>query len=576
MESSEKCVEDALRRVREYHQLSKHAPNRYAPGPGRLDWGSQPDPFRTFAGAPRIPLPLVADALNTTHQACYQSAGVVSPAPLDGRGVAALLELSLGLSAWKVYQHEQWPLRCNPSSGNLHPTEGYLVLPALPAPHNGTGPPLSAGVYHYASYDHQLELRWQPTDADIDSWQQAFAPGTFLLGLSSIHWRESWKYGLRSFRYCHLNLGHAVAAIRYAAASLGWQACLLTGHADADLALLLALNKGSGGTETAAGESLPAATPEDEHPGLLLSISTLQGQDARPGGVPWLARQVNHGPWLGQANCLSRGHAQDWPGIATVDAATSQPPCQAERQPLADRPPLQVASPGMQAAQLIRQRRSGQRYDGHTFLAKTAFFSILDCCLARPGHPPWDLLPWPSRIHLILMVHRVTDLSPGLYALVRRADFLRPLQDALHRPFLWEAVTDAPQLPLYRLAHGEMQDLATHLSCQQEIAGDGAFSVGMLAEFDAVLTAAPWGYRSLHWEAGMLGQTLYLEAEAVGMRGTGIGCYFDDEVHHLLGVRESRLQSMYHFTIGNPLEDSRLQTRPPYQHIQDRGFSASA
>ena len=35
----------------------------------------------------------------------------------------------------------------------------------------------------------------------------------------------------------------------------------------------------------------------------------------------------------------------------------------------------------------------------------------------------------------------------------------------------------------------------------------------------------------------MIGQVLYLEAEAAGIRATGIGCFFDDEMHALLGLR---------------------------------------
>jgi nitroreductase len=36
-------------------------------------------------------------------------------------------------------------------------------------------------------------------------------------------WREAWKYGERAFRYCQLDTGHAVGALRYAAALLGWR-----------------------------------------------------------------------------------------------------------------------------------------------------------------------------------------------------------------------------------------------------------------------------------------------------------------------------------------------------------------
>ena len=60
---------------------------------------------------------------------------------------------------------------------------------------------------------------------------------------------------------------------------------------------------------------------------------------------------------------------------------------------------------------------------------------------------------------------------------------------------------------------------------------------------------------------------LYLEAEAAGVRGTGIGCYFDDSVHEILGLTDETFQSLYHFTVGTPLEDSRLQTLPAYAHL---------
>lgn len=33
----------------------------------------------------------------------------------------------------------------------------------------------------------------------------------------------------------------------------------------------------------------------------------------------------------------------------------------------------------------------------------------------------------------------------------------------------------------------------------------------MLAEFEARLAGAPWRYRELFWEAGVVGQVLYLE-----------------------------------------------------------------
>jgi nitroreductase len=73
-----------------------------------------------------------------------------------------------------------WSLRANPSSGNLHPTEGYVLLPALTAIHDGPG------VYHYAPKEHGLERR---ADIDPSVWialMAGFPESSFLVGLSSI------------------------------------------------------------------------------------------------------------------------------------------------------------------------------------------------------------------------------------------------------------------------------------------------------------------------------------------------------------------------------------------------------
>ncbi|HEY5627843.1 MAG TPA: hypothetical protein VIR79_07845, partial [Nitrospira sp.] len=61
--------------------------------------------------------------------------------------------------------------------------------------------------------------------------------------------------------------------------------------------------------------------------------------------------------------------------------------------------------------------------------------------------------------------------------------------------------------------------------------------------------------------------------EAAAVRGTGIGCFFDDPVHELVGIKDLTLQSLYHFTIGGPVEDRRLMTLPAYFHKQGTASS---
>ena len=175
------------------------------------------------------------------------------------------------------------------------------------------------------------------------------------------------------------------------------------------------------------------------------------------------------------------------------------------------------------------------------------------------------MLPWPPRVHLVLFVHRVDGLAPGVYLFERNPGAHGALQAALRPAFSWQRPAGCPEgLRLFLLEEGDARSLARFVSCQQEIASDSAFAVAMLGELGSDLEQEPWWYRRLHWEAGVLGQALYLEAEVAGVRGTGIGCFFDDVLHEALGLGDERFRDLYHFTVGGPLEDRRLATLPGY------------
>jgi hypothetical protein len=224
------------------------------------------------------------------------------------------------------------------------------------------------------------------------------------------------------------------------------------------------------------------------------------------------------------------------------------------------------------AAQIIRQRRSLLACDGKTSIAADRFYRMLERVMPRVEldvarrSMPWDAIPWSPAIHLVLFVHRVDGIEPGLYALARDPGKVETLKKSMHAHFAWEAPPGCPDnLPLYVLERGDARQLATQVSCGQDIAGDGAFSLGMIAEYQTSLVAhGPSFYRRLYWEAGAIGQVLYLEAEAAGVRSTGIGCFFDDPVHQVFGLGDLAFQSLYHFTVGGYVDDPRLTTLPAY------------
>jgi SagB-type dehydrogenase family enzyme len=546
--------DDPSARARAYHERTKHHLQHFARSPGHLDWATQPDPFRTYRGAPRVELPLTANGLATRYDELFVP-GAVEPHPPGLASLGALFELALGLTAWKELQGSRWALRADPSSGNLHPTEGYVVL--------GAAHGVAAGVHHYVSHDHVLERRSSLGGEAAQELERLLPGGSFLVGLSSIHWREAWKYGERAFRYCQHDAGHVIGTVRYAAAALGWSAALVEGPGDAFVAALLGLDRDA---DFDAVDRL-----DREHPGPLLLVDPRGGPPDVAGveaNASALAALVAGGEWAGSANPLSPAH-REWSVIDDVAAATRKPATSSgAARAVAPALPDPARAETTPAAAIIRGRRSAVALDGTTSIAAERFHAMLDALLPRPGVPPWDALPWEPRVHLVLFVHRVRGLEPGLYLLERSAEACAALREVLGSDALWTTPAGTPEhLRLSCLARRDCRRAAALVSCHQEIAADGAFSLGMIVPFRETVDAAAHDYRRLFWETGVLGQVLYLEAEAAGVRATGIGCFFDDAVHEVVGLTGDRFQSLYHFTVGGPVDDSRLVTRPPYEHL---------
>ncbi len=533
-----------------YHDRTKHDFRRSARGPGYLDWAQQPDPFRRFDGAPRFLLPFNSNEPAVTYEELY--AQLTNPQPVSVQTLGWFLEWSLGVSAMKSAGGMSWKLRCNPSSGNLHPTEGYLVLNAVDE--------VSAtpGVYHYRADEHALEARCEFSAQTWAALSESFPPNTFFAGLSSIHWREAWKYGERALRYCNHDAGHALGALRYAAAALGWRCTTLEALGAAEIAALLGLDRDADFTNA-----------EREHADLLLAVTTSPDRGAHPLRLPADAiAEIAAASWRGTACALS-DEVVEWPIIGETAALCEKPAAEYSKVEAFEPPSPESMAPrdsATPAARIFRQRRSAVDMDGTTGISREDFYRTLARTMPKPSRPPFDAWPYAAEVHLGLFVHRVEGLVPGLYFLVRNAAHVETLRGAMRPEFTWTPPPGCPEdLPLYHLAAGDCRELAAQISCTQDIAGAGAFSLGMIARFEGPLRErGAWVYPHLFWEAGLIGQVLYLEAEAASLRGTGIGCYFDDPVHRVFGLTGHAYQSMYHFTTGGPVDDSRLSNLPPY------------
>jgi SagB-type dehydrogenase family enzyme len=131
-----------------------------------------------------------------------------------------------------------------------------------------------------------------------------------------------------------------------------------------------------------------------------------------------------------------------------------------------------------------------------------------------------------------LYVHRVDGLAPGVY-----------------------------RNGLEQIRSGDQRVAAAGLSLGQDLAGNACVAFSLIADLErATRLHGDRGYRYAHFEAGAMGHRLYLAAEAVGLGATGIGAFFDDEVHQYLNLTPGQGQVVYHFAIGYPIPDDRLES----------------
>ncbi len=322
------------------------------------------------------------------------------------------------------------------------------------------------------------------------------APVTFVL--TSIAWREAWKYRDRAYRYCLHDIGHAWQALALAAQSMGCETFAFGDFPDDEIAASLRLS-------------------EDEWPMLVI--------ESRGECIPVREPDNSETVWYGgQPNALSKERTV-YPLIEDIHAATKKHSTNVGQ---AFRLPGPASLPGTRPfGEVVRKRRSALDFEGGTkTISHSQLLTIL--AFATPGGEPF--------VQLYLYIHRVDGLEPGVYRFSSESMDLKPIKT------------------------GDQRVMAAGLSLGQALAGNACVAFSMIADLDrATRIYGDRGYRYAHFEAGAIGHRLYLAAEALGLGATGIGAFYDDEVHRYLNLTPEQGQVVYHFAIGYPVPDPRLE-----------------
>ncbi len=518
-----------LQTVHMYHQETKHFAHKYARSLGYMDWETQPNPYRAYEGSKKTPLPLAFNKVTPSYVNLFKEVkNQKDIKELNLENISAFFQFSLGLAAIKEYGSQSWALRCNASSGNLQPSEAYIITQDIKGIDNG--------LHHYAPKEHHLEqLILSKSDLPLPK-------NTFAVLLSSIVWREAWKYGERSWRYTQLDCGHALKALEVSASMLGWEIDFIP-SCDSDLNTLLGFDQ----KERFIKE-------EREVPDMLLLVRLDNTSPKNTLDIKALQNALGNN-YEGKANSLSASW-HEWYILEKIEDASVNNELQNKEKILFKYENALLREDTYEAKDIVLLRRSAQVMNAHdSNISKYDFETILASVKGNN-----------SAVHLAIFVHDVEDFESGLYLLLRNDSHKEKLQMLCKNEFLWQEIKSVAG-NLYLLQKGDFKDRAKLISCNQDIAAHGAFSLGMLVEFSSqLLEHGASRYKQLYWECGSLGQQLYLETTSLNLSATGIGCFLDDMMHETLGLKGDSFQSLYHFTIGKGLVDERLSTLKPYQN----------
>jgi SagB-type dehydrogenase family enzyme len=488
---------------REYHESTKHSVQSLRRTQHVLDWENMPDPFRHYEGVPLLDLPADLPTPGIPAIELLQGAYGSTPAADGPAFLSQLLFHSAAISASKKVPSTgyRYALRVNPSSGNLHPTEFHFLTRGLKQ--------WPDGIYHYRPSSHMAEQR----AAGNIEMKLAGDPAPLTFVLTSIAWREAWKYRDRAYRYCLHDAGHAWQALALAAQAMGCDTIAIGHFPDDQVARSCRLNP-------------------DEWPMLIIKVygGSIPVSDQASAGLVWFD---------GRANQLSKDQIA-YPRIDSIHAATKleenqeiRPAASAADNPAGGLDRFRLPPPASSPrgfGEAARARRSALDFRGGTSSISLAQLSAILAVSAQPFSADFAGTRF---IHLYLYVHRVDDLEPGVYR-------------------YWPHPGE-----LERIRLGDQRVAAAGLSLGQNLAGNACVAFSMIADLDrAAACHGDRGYRYAHFEAGAIGQRLYLAAEALGLGATGIGAFFDDEVHRYLGLTSG--QVVYHFAIGYPVPDPRL------------------
>jgi SagB-type dehydrogenase family enzyme len=490
-----------------YHEATKHSEISMGTSSHYLDWDNRPLQFKEYQNLPSISLP--RDFPYPKENSLSALAGQLNKKN-DQVGIEALAEIlffSGGLTRKMRIGSDFHYMRAASATGALYPIELYAI--------SGRILGLDPGVYHFNPFHFSLvKLRegdYRTTLEDAGSKNSSSAP--FTIALTSIAWRNAWKYEARSYRHWFWDSGVIAANLLATANSAGLRAKLELGFVDSAIEKLLVLQSRKEATVALAiiGEDRLSKSSSAPQPvrDLELKISPLSMEEVDY-PVIWETNEASQ--------FKTKAEVEPW--------RTSSPE---KRETISSAPAFPLLKKSLDSVptldKVILQRGSTRRFS-HQPVSLDNLSTILET--SSTDIPLDYLADDQSLIDFYFIANDVQGLVPGSY-------------------FYNRETNSVEQLKLVK-----SRSMSGYLSLGQQLFSDASAVFFLMTSLNQVLHfLGNRGYRAAQFEAGVRAGKIYLTSYALGIGASG-STFFDDAVTEFFSPHARDKSCMITVGVGVP------------------------
>jgi len=494
-----------------YHEETKHSELTVRMSAHYLDWDNKPSPFKLFMNLPSIPLP--RDFSRPREESLNAIKGL-SPKTITKRidvGILAeILFFSAGLTRKVSMGTGPYYMRAAPATGALYPIELYVICGDIPG--------LAAGVYHFNPLNFVLvRLREGDYRAELgDASHEESLTSPVTIALTSLAWRNAWKYGARSYRHWFWDSGVVAANLLATSASEALITKLAMGFVDSEVDRLLGLVKGK---EATVALALIGVGLSQQAERIAKATSPLAFEVEPP------SREEVEYPIIWKANEASsfreRTEAKGW--RQSFKSRTNENRADGPTFPLRQLKEEDSAIPSLE--EVILRRGSTRKFARQPI----SFEQLSTIVQASASIIPLDFLPHgETLIDFYFIANEVSGLPSGSYFFDRRAN------------------------TFVQLKSGNLRNTSGYLCLEQSLFSDASAVFYLMTDLHHVLSSlGARGYRAAQFEAGIRAGKIYLSSYSLGMGVSG-STFYDDAVTEFFSPHAKDKSTMIAVGIGVP------------------------